>query len=393
MPIAMMQRIARSMKKLIWITLIVVLLGGCAWFSLVYLAWQIPPAPKTHSIALADLDADGDLDAFLANGRNEAAEPNTVLWNDGQGHFQNSGQQLGSFESWDVLLSDFDRDGDTDALVSNIAWGEYFWNDGRGQFQQSQSVSMPDREGYPVGIWRFEAADLNGDNRVDLFLTGCCGGGVSTDQGSWHTLNASNSICLSDGQGLPRDTGQKLGLGSSEAVALADLDADGDLDAFVANSSYQGELGDPVAYDPNRVWLNDGQGTFRDSGQQLGHQRSYAIAEPRTIADGRFGDGRLAHVMAESTGTGYRSWIEGRVSGDTLGHQFICLTVFESCLLPWGCHSVPGARIPYRRLHSRENSMECPALSRDLHDPLTENVSAELSNCRNDQHLPTAGPG
>jgi hypothetical protein len=54
------------------------------------------------------------------------------------------------------------------------------WNNGRGQFQRGQSVSMPDREGYPVGIWRFEAADLNGDNRVDLFLTGCCGGGVST---------------------------------------------------------------------------------------------------------------------------------------------------------------------------------------------------------------------
>ena len=55
------------MKKLIWITLIVVLLGGCAWLFLFYLASQVPPAPKMHSMALADLDA------FLANGRNEAA--------------------------------------------------------------------------------------------------------------------------------------------------------------------------------------------------------------------------------------------------------------------------------------------------------------------------------
>ena len=279
------------MKKLIWIilivVLIVVLLGSCARLSLAYLAWQYyPPPPKTYSIALANLDADGDLDAFLANGRNEAPEPNTVLWNDGHGRFQDSGQQLGSFESRYVLLSDFDRDGDTDALVSNSLGGEYFWNDGRGQFQPGQSVSMPDREGYPVGIWRFEAADLNGDNRVDLFLTGCCGGKVSTDQGGWHPLNAYNSVWLSDSEGLPRDTGRNLGLGSSEAVALADLDADGDLDAFVANSSYQDELANPVAYDPNRVWLNDGQGMFKDSGQQLGHQRSYAIAVGDLDGDG-----------------------------------------------------------------------------------------------------------
>ena len=275
------------MKKLLWIPLLVVLIGGIAYLSLVYLVWYLPPVPQTHRIALADLDRDGDLDAFLANGRNEAAEPNTVLWNDGNGHFQDSGQQVGNFESRDVLLADFDRDGDTDALVSNIFWGEYFWNDGRGQFQRSQSVSMPDSDGFPAGLWRIAAADLNGDTRVDLFLTGCCGGGVPIGEDHLApTLCLFNSVWLSDGQGLPHDTGQKLGLGSSEAVALADMDADGDLDAFVANSAYQDEQLEAVAYDPNRVWLNDGQGTFSDSGQQLGHQRSYAVALGDLDGDG-----------------------------------------------------------------------------------------------------------
>lgn len=277
------------MKKLFWIVLVVGLLGACAWFSLFslnYLMWRIPPRPETHAIELADLDGDGDLDAFLANGRNEAAEPNTVLWNDGRGKFQDSGQRLGEFESRALALADFDDDGDIDALVSNISWGEYFWNDGRGKFQESQFVSMPARNGYFVGIWRYETADLNEDNQVDLFLTGCCGGGIPHGPAGWQTLNAFNSIWLSDGSGIPKDNGQQFGLGGSEAVALADLDGDGDLDAFVANSARLDENGDPVDYDVNEVWFNDGHGTFIDSGQQLGNQRSYTVAVGDLDGDG-----------------------------------------------------------------------------------------------------------
>ena len=273
------------MKKLILIVVFVALLGGCAWISFGYLLWLIPNQPRTQGIALADLDGDGDLDAFLANGRNEGTEPNTVLLNDGDGRFQDSGQQIGK-AGRSVVLQDFDSDGDTDALVSNKSWGEYFWNDGRGQFQRNQTVSMPGRNGYSVGIWRFKAADLNGDTQLDLFLTGCCGGGVSTGQDEWQTLNAFNSVWLSDGQSLPRNSGQEFDLGSSEAVDLADLDGDGDLDAFVANSAYLDESMDAVDFDANRVWLNDGQGNFITSGQELGNQRSYSVALGDLDGDG-----------------------------------------------------------------------------------------------------------
>ena len=44
-----------------------------------------------RAVALGDLDADGDLDAFLANGRNEGIEPNTAWLNDDSGRFGNSG--------------------------------------------------------------------------------------------------------------------------------------------------------------------------------------------------------------------------------------------------------------------------------------------------------------
>ena len=44
------------------------------------------------------------------------------------------------------------------------------------------------------------------------------------------------------------------------AVAAGDLDGDGDLDAFLARSDGR----------PDEVWINDGGGSFIDSGQRLG---------------------------------------------------------------------------------------------------------------------------
>ncbi|MGD2050373.1 MAG: VCBS repeat-containing protein [Chloroflexota bacterium] len=281
------------MKKLARILVMIGLIGTCAWLSLFLfntLAWRLYiPSPKTEGIALADLDRDGDLDAFLANGRNEGTEPNAVLFNDGSGRFRDSGQQLGDAGSLAVVLHDFDDDGDVDALVSND-WGtyfKYFWNDGQGHFPRSQTASIPvRREGFFVGIWRFAVADLNEDTQADLFLVGCCGGGVSEDLDNWTTLNAHNTVWFNVGDGVTEKGNQQFGAGSSEAVGLADLDGDGDLDAFLANSAHLDEKGDPVEYDANEVWFNDGQGTFTDSGQQIGNQRSYSVAVGDLDGDG-----------------------------------------------------------------------------------------------------------
>ena len=54
-----------------------------------------------------------------------------------------------------------------------------------------------------------------------------------------------------------------------------DVDADGDLDAVVANRS-QG----------NRVWRNDGSGSFTDTSQVLGSFNSRGVALGDVDADG-----------------------------------------------------------------------------------------------------------
>ncbi len=274
------------MKKLVWAIFITGFICVSAFIAFIYLMPFIAAIPETHAIKLADLDGDGDLDAFLANGRNEASEPNTVLFNDGEGNFRDSDQQLGAFESRGLAVADFDYDGDSDALVSNIAWGEYFWNDGRGQFKAGRQIYMPAKGEEFVGLWRFEPADLNNDGFFDLFSIACCGGGYAEANREFQTLNATNAIWLSDHDGLRTTGGQLFGLGNSEAAALGDLDGDDDLDAFLANSGHLDEFGDMVEFDGNEVWFNDGQGAFTDSQQQLGSQRSYAVAVGDLDGDG-----------------------------------------------------------------------------------------------------------
>ena len=70
--------------------------------------------------ALGDLDGDGDLDAFIANGEStNDGKPNEVRVNVGNGLFQDNGIRLGNSPSLSVALGDLDGDGDLDAFIAN----------------------------------------------------------------------------------------------------------------------------------------------------------------------------------------------------------------------------------------------------------------------------------
>lgn len=87
------------------------------------------------------------------------------------------------------------------------------------------------------------------------------------------------------------NTNQVLGDSTeyTEDIAMADLDGDGDLDIYEAMSITSGYL---VAAD--RVWLNDGTGTFTDSGQRLGSAWNADVE----LAD-MDGDGDVDAVVAD----------------------------------------------------------------------------------------------
>ncbi len=89
------------------------------------------------------------------------------------------------------------------------------------------------------------------------------------------TLGA-DVVWLNDGLGNFRDSGQRLGSDRSIDAALGDFDRDGDLDAYVANFEAQ----------PDRVWINDGKGRFFDSGQLLGNTWSKGVEAGDIDGDG-----------------------------------------------------------------------------------------------------------
>jgi len=61
--------------------------------------------------AVRDIDNDGDLDLVVANSE---GYPNRVFNNDGPGVFTDTMQRLGELYTYSVALGDIDNDGDRD---------------------------------------------------------------------------------------------------------------------------------------------------------------------------------------------------------------------------------------------------------------------------------------
>jgi hypothetical protein len=198
------------------------------------------------AVALADLDGDDDLDAFVAR---EANLPNQVWWNDGSGQFTNSGQALGSGFSTDVALADVDGDADIDAFVVDSNVNTVWFNNSEGQFTDSgQQLAAATGLGVTLG-------DIDRDGDIDA---------ATANQESTNRLWQNNGNGVFTQLPLP-DSGT-----NSQNVTFIDVDVDGDLDLFVSRA----EL--------NLLFFNLGgvqqgtMGTYANSFQLLNTSYTYA---------------------------------------------------------------------------------------------------------------------
>jgi hypothetical protein len=205
--------------------------------------------------ALGDLDGDGDLDIFFA-----AIGTNTVWINRGDGTYEDSGQRLATGIDAAVALGDLDSDGDLDALTGGWEGPAKTWlNDGTGFF----TLGTHDMTRRDLHIHDLALADLNGDGDLDAFAT--------------LANRGPHQVWFNDGTGY-FDTHQTLPAPLGHGVALGDLDGDGDIDAVTAHGAPTGGY--------LKIWLNDGSGTFTDSQLTLGEGFCSAVALGDLDADG-----------------------------------------------------------------------------------------------------------
>jgi len=227
----------------------------------------------TNAVALADVDADGDIDALIGNSGQDR-----LLLNDGSGVFTDATASLPLLDhgTWDLALGDADADGDLDALFASYGGNNRLYlNDGSGVFANATSPQPR-----ILGDARIVLGDLDGDGDLDAFA-------------GYAGAAGQNRLFLNDGTGVFAEAPGPLPaiLDDTRAVALGDVDGDGDLDALVGNSGWPGE--------PNRLYLNDGSAVFVDATSQLPAFLGGTLALSMGDVDG---DGDLDAVIGSGGG-------------------------------------------------------------------------------------------
>jgi len=180
---------------------------------------------QSSSIALGDIDNDGDLD-LIVTGDDDGSAPHRLdkYINDGSGNFAGPVSFGTGVKSSSISLGDIDNDGDLDLIVTGFDGStthlDKYINDGSGNF------TGPTAFGTSVGNSSIALGDIDNDGDLDLILTGWVSG---TTRRSDKYIN--NGIGNFVG---PTNFGIQVELSS---IALGDIDNDGDLDFIVTGSA------------------------------------------------------------------------------------------------------------------------------------------------------------
>jgi FG-GAP-like repeat len=231
--------------------------------SVSYVVGQFP-----RSLDSGDLDGDGDIDLAVADfGSGNVS----ALLNHGDGTFAPPVDYAAGAEPFAVAVGDLNGDGKADLAVADHSAGDVtlLLNEGSGTF-----VSAPT---YAAGV-RVVAGDLNGDGKPDLVA-------VNRDQGV--------RVLLNDGAGAfaaANTYPSSLKPGSSDAVAIGDLNGDGAPDLVVSDNDIPRLVIDTFAPRlPGRVnvLLNDGKGGFVAGGGSAAGLYLGAVAVGDLDGDGK----------------------------------------------------------------------------------------------------------
>ncbi len=243
------------------------------------------PQPMCGGIAILDFDNDGRMDIFLTNGakfpelkKSDSTFYNTLLRNRGDGTFEDVTQKAGLTGadlgfSYGVAAADFDNDGFTDLFIANAGKNTLYRNNRDGTFTdvtEHSGLTKPADTLSVQGAW----LDYDNDGLLDLVVSSYTVWTPATDRRC--VANAVDQYCHPNtyasvpqrlyhnlGGGKFEDVTEKSGFGSvvgkGMGIGIADFNNDGLMDVFIANDTER-----------NLLFINQGNGTFKESGLLLG---------------------------------------------------------------------------------------------------------------------------
>lgn len=225
-------------------------------------------------VALADLDGDGDLDAYLVQSGKlfaDNAPGNQLFRNIGDGYFEEVAGGGGAGDNgygMGVTAGDYDNDGDIDLYVTNFGPNVLLRNNGHGEFEDVSVFAGVNDPGWGTAA---VFLDLDVDGDLDLFVVNYVDWSLETEQDCLgettglvdycapinYAAPAADLLYRNNGDGTFTDISKEAGLsvafGNGLGVVGADFNGDGLTDIFVANDAMM-----------NQLWLNRGNLRFED---------------------------------------------------------------------------------------------------------------------------------
>ena len=226
--------------------------------------------------AFADLDGDGDLDAYIVqSGSLYPQSPgsdlpgNELYLNRGDGVFDKVADGGGAADTgygMGVAAGDYDNDGDVDLYVTNVGANALLKNDGTGRFEDVTEAAGVGDPGWSTAAGFL---DLDGDGDLDLYVVNYINWSIESEIRCYvgnlltycppanYNAPAVDTLYRNDGDGtftdISAESGIGGGFGNGFGLVGADFTGDGATDLFVANDMML-----------DQFWVNEGSLRFTD---------------------------------------------------------------------------------------------------------------------------------